>query len=142
MQDLSNLEAIKKLDPQNTLGSTELLVKQCQTAWHQVQELQLPDYSGQVKNIVFCGMGASVYGALVIKAVMGEKFPYPVETISDYHIPQYVNNETLVVLTSYSGTTEEVLSCAHEAKEKGAKMLILSKGGPLGEFAKQNTIPA
>src|SRR5947207_2656162 len=142
MQNLTNIEEIKNIDPRDTLGSTELLLKQCQAAWQQVNQLDIPNYSEQIKNIVFCGMGASVYGALVIKAILGEKFPYPVETISDYHIPQYVNNETLVVLTSYSGTTEEVLSCAREAKEKNAKMLVLTKGGPLAEFAKTNNIPA
>ena len=33
MQNLTDIEAIKKIDPQDTLGSTELLGKQCQTAW-------------------------------------------------------------------------------------------------------------
>src|SRR5947207_14439140 len=108
------MEEIKKAAPQNRLGSTELLAEQCKTAWQQVMQLNLPNYSGQIKNIVFCGMGASVYGALVIKALLGEKFPFPVETVSDYHIPEYVSNDSLIVLTSYSGTTEEVLSCAHE----------------------------
>src|SRR6185437_14921104 len=54
----------------------------------------------------------------------------------------YVGKNTLVVLTSYSGTTEEVLSCANEAKAKEAQMIILTKGGPLAEFAKDNNIPA
>lgn len=83
-----------------------------------------------------------MYGAMVTKALQGSNMPYPSEIVSDYFLPDYVNNTTLVVLASYSGTTEEVLSCAHDARSKGAKMLILTKGGPLAEFAKSNEIPS
>jgi glucose/mannose-6-phosphate isomerase len=142
MIDLNNIEEIKRLDPQDTIGSTEKLADQMEAAWHQVQNIEVPaDYSS-VSNIVFCGMGASIYGALVFKALAGENNKYPTEYVSDYHLPKFVNNNTLVVLTSYSGTTEEVLSCAHEALEMGAKMHILTKGGPLSEFAKEHNIPS
>lgn len=142
MQNLTDLEAIKKIDPQDTLGSTELLAEQLEGAWNQIQQLNIDSNLGQVNNIVFCGMGASIYGALVLKALLGQNMPYPCETISDYHLPKYVNSNTLVVLTSYSGTTEEVLSCAKEAKEKNAKIVVLTKGGQLAEFAVENKIPS
>lgn len=142
MQNLTDTEAIKKIDPQDTLGSTEQMIKQLKSAWDEVQALDLStDFSG-VKNIVFCGMGASVYGALVVKALQGPEMPYPVEIVSDYHLPAWVSNETLVVLTSYSGSTEEVLSCAQEAKAKNAYMLVLTKGGALAEFVHEHAVPA
>lgn len=142
MIDLNDLEAIRKIDPQNTLDSTEKLLEQLKAAWKEVQTINVPSNYGDIKNIVFSGMGASIYGALVIKALLGPKFPHPVEIISDYHLPEYVDSQTLVVLTSYSGTTEEVLSVAEEAKSRGAKMLVLTKGKALGEFATKNNIPA
>ncbi len=142
MIDLTNIDAIKKLDPRDTLGSTELLAKQCQEAWKQVNLINVPNDYKQIANIVCCGMGASIYGALVTRALVGPEMKYPFELVSDYHLPKYVNEKTLVILTSYSGTTEEVLSCAKEAKEKNAKMLVLTKGGDLAEFAKTNNIPA
>lgn len=142
MIDLNNKEEIKKIDPQDTLASTDLLPKQLVAAWEQVNSLSIPQDYSQIKNIVFCGMGASIYGALVAKALLGPKFPFPSELVSDYHLPDYVSENTLVVLTSYSGSTEEVLSCAEEAKNKGTKMLVLTKGGKLGDFAKENNIPS
>lgn len=142
MFDLNDIDEIKKLDPQNTLGSTEGLIKQCEAAWNEVTTLDLPAHLGEIKNVVFCGMGASIYGALVLKAVMGRDLPFPIELVSDYFLPDYVGKHTLVVLTSYSGTTEEVLSCAEDAKAKEAKMVVLTKGGPLAEFAKDNNVPA
>lgn len=141
MNNLTNTNAIRTIDPQDTLGSTELMVQQLEAAWKDIQNLHTTNI-GKVTNIIFCGMGASIYGALVVKALLGSKFPYPTEIISDYHLPDYVDSSTLVVLTSYSGTTEEVLSCAQEAKEKSAKMIVLTKGGELATFAKDNNIPA
>ncbi len=142
MKDLANREAIKKIDPQNTYDSTLMLSKQLSTAWAQVTDIQIPQEYSKVNNIVFCGMGASIYGALVTKALFGGSIKYPIEIVSDYHLPPYVDDTSLVVLTSYSGTTEEVLSCAQEAKDKNAKMLVLTKGGGLSEFAKTNKVPS
>lgn len=142
MQNVNDIEAIKKIDPQDTYASTDMLVQQCKAAWNEVMTLDINFDASNIKNIVFCGMGASIYGALVTKALLGLEMQYPSEIISDYHLPADVTKDTLVVLTSYSGTTEEVLSCAEEAKAKGAKMLVLTRGGQLAEFAKQNNIPA
>lgn len=142
MLDLNDKDKIKEVDPRDCLGSTEQLLKQCETAWNEVTALDLPHHLNDIKNIVFCGMGASIYGAQVLKALQGPEMPFPTEIVSDYFLPSYVNSQTLVVLTSYSGTTEEVLSCAEEAKTKNAKMIVLTKGGKLEEFAKKNELPA
>lgn len=142
MNNFNDLGAIKKIDPQDTLGSTDLAVKQFEEAWKEVQALLITENYSTVKAVVFCGMGASIYGALVVKALEGANFSYPTEIVTDYHLPAYVDENTLVVLTSYSGSTEEVLSCAQEAKEMGAKMVILTKGGKLADFATDNEIPA
>lgn len=142
MLNLNDTDRIKAIDPQDTLGSTELFLKQCETAWNEVTALDLPTHLGEIKNIVFCGMGASSYGALVLKALQGPEMPLPTEVVKEYSLPNYVNENTLVVLTSYSGTTEEVLSCAQDAKARGAKMIALTKGSKLAEFAKENNVPA
>jgi glucose/mannose-6-phosphate isomerase len=143
MKDFSDLDAIRKIDPQDTLGSTELAVKQCQAAWDEVHTIELPEEGiGEIENIVCCGMGASIYGGLVLKSLLGRSTTRPIDIVSDYHIPAYVNDKTLVILTSYSGTTEETVSCMHEAKAVGAKMLIITKGGVMADFAKTNSIPS
>lgn len=141
MIDLSDKEALQKLDPLDTVGTTEGIIKQCEAAWQEVTSLSVPKLEN-IQNIVFCGMGASIYGALALKALLGRNIPLPMEVISDYFLPDYVGPNTLVVLTSYSGTTEEVLACAEDAKAKEAKMVVVTKGGGLAEFAKDNNLPA
>lgn len=142
MQNVTNLDAIKKIDPQDSYRSTEMMVEQLKAAWDQVNALEVNIDDTKVNNIIFCGMGASIYGALVIKALLGHELSYPTEVITDYHLPAYAGSSSLVVLTSYSGSTEEVLSCADEALAKGAQMIVLTKGGKLAEFAKDNNVPA
>ncbi len=141
MLDLNDTEKIKKLDPVDTVGTIEKLLDQCEAAWDQVNKLDVPKIEN-IKKVVFCGMGASGYGFYVLKSILGTEIQFPTEVIQDYYLPDYVDDNTLVVLTSYSGTTEEVLSCAEEAKAKKAKMIVLTKGGPLAEFAKDNNVPA
>ncbi|HSD98396.1 MAG TPA: SIS domain-containing protein [Patescibacteria group bacterium] len=142
MIDLTSLDEIVKIDPANTYKTTSLANEQAKTAWQQVQDLDIQPLKEKITSVVFCGMGASIYGALVLKALKGETLPFPIEVVSDYHIPAYCDKHTLVVLTSYSGTTEEVLSCAKEAKAKKTQILVLTKGGPLADFARENKIPA
>ena len=124
MIDLSNLDDIRKIDPQNTLASTEQMPQQFASAWEEVNKIEVSKNYREINKIVFCGMGASIYGALVFKALDGREMPFPSEVVSDYFLPDWVDQNTLVVLTSYSGTTEEVLSCAEDAKSKNAKISV------------------
>lgn len=142
MNTFDDLTKIKEIDPQDTLSSTENLIIQCQTAWEDVEKLTIQSLQFKPTSIVFCGMGASIYGGLVIKSLMVQNSPCPFEIVSDYTVPEYVNSQTLVVLTSYSGSTEETLSAAKQAQSQGAKMVIITKGGALAEFAKEHSIPS
>lgn len=141
MINLEDKELIASLDPKNTLGSTEQLIKQCEHAYKEVFEVSLKTLENfSPENIVFCGMGASMYGAIVLKSLLGRDLPVPIEIISDYHLPSYVSDKSLVVLTSYSGTTEETVSCGKDALAQGAKIIVISKGGTLEEMANEHDL--
>lgn len=142
MIDLTNLEEIKKLDPKDVYGSTGLLADQCTQVWLDAQKIKFPDDYKAVKNIVICGMGGSAYGAHVALSLYGNSLPVPLYLVSNYYLPEFVNQDSLVILTSYSGSTEETLSCAQEALEKKAKIIGLTSGGKLGHFLRQNNFPS
>lgn len=142
MNTFDDKELIKKIDPQDTYASTEQLITQCETAWNEVEEMNLTPLDFKPKQIVFCGMGASIYGGLVLKSLLLQNLPCPFDIVSDYTIPQFVNSDTLVVLTSYSGNTEETLAASKQAVAQGAKMVVVTKGGKLAEFAKSHNLPS
>ena len=140
MIDLNDKQAIAVIDKKDTYSSISHLASQCRQAWDDTQQLNFPQEFKDAKNIVLCGMGGSAYAAHFIKALFGNQLAVPFELVNGYTLPAYVNSDTLVLLSSYSGTTEEVISCAHQAKEKGVKITGVCNGAQLGEFFKANNL--
>lgn len=123
------------------LQTLKLFTKQCRQAWEETQKLELPNYGG-LKNICVCSMGASSFGYQVIKSLFPEDLRVPVLLNSDYNLPGFLNQDSLVFFSSYSGTTEEVISCFQEANKRKLKMLgITQENSPLGSFFTKNQKP-
>lgn len=145
MNNLDDITQINLLDKKNALDSIRQLPSQCQQAWQESFAIDFPkNYIKDIRNIVVSGMGGSTYGVRVIKSLYdGAEFTkIPIELVNNYWLPGYVNNNSLVILSSYSGNTEETLSCATEAKQKGAKVIGLTSGGELADFLKTNVYPS
>jgi len=95
----------------------------------------------EYNNILICGMGGSAIGGDLLKTLLEyDNFKLPIFINRSYNIPKWVNNKTLVVLSSYSGNTEETLSCYYECNKKNIKPLILSSDGVLLDEAKKNNL--
>ena len=139
---LDSRDEIKKLDLSNVLGSVEKLPDQIEDAWSATKQIKVPPAYKQVKQIVVSGMGGSALGAKVIRTLYKSSLKVPFEVINHYELPAYVGSDTLVVLSSYSGTTEETLASAEDAKKRGAKLAVICAGGKLAEFAKKEECPA
>jgi glucose/mannose-6-phosphate isomerase len=138
---LDSREKIKELDKSNLLASVEALPDQILDAIVQTKDIAVPDTYKTIKNVVVSGMGGSVLGAYVIKALFKESLSVPFEIVSHYQLPAYVGADTLLLLSSYSGTTEETLATAKEAQARGTKVMVITSGGPLAELATTNNWP-
>lgn len=134
---LDSREAIGALDTSNMLGSVEALHKQLTHAWEDTEKLNF-NKTAEIKELVLAGMGGSALGADVIKHLYKEELKVPFDIIRDYTLPAYVGPETLVILASYSGTTEEVLAAAEEAIAKKAQIMVIAAGGKLIELAQEH----
>lgn len=86
-------------------------------------------------NILLCGLGGSGISGRIAKNFFYGSCTLPIEVVSDYNLPAYTGKRTLVILGSYSGTTEETLSMYDEAKAKGSTIISISTGGELAEKA-------
>lgn len=140
MIDLNDKAAITVLDPKNVYGSTELFVAQCQQIFADVQKLSFPKID--IDHIIVCGMGGSAYGAYVAQSLFKSELTVPIFVNNDYKHPAFATKQSLIVLSSYSGDTEEVLVCANEAKEKDFQIIGVTTGGKLAEFLQTNKIPS
>ncbi len=137
---LESREKMAKIDQGNALGSVEALADQIRQSWQETQELEIKGIKN-FSNIVVAGMGGSALGPDVIKHLFKNELTIPFEVVNAYTLPAYVNHQTLVVLSSYSGTTEEVLAMAKEAQNKNAQIIAITAGGKLAKLAKKNNWP-
>ncbi len=139
---LDDISKIKQLDSKNMLGSLELLGKQVENVWQEAKAVKLPASYKKVKNIIVLGMGGSALGSHIVQALYKNHLTIPVEVVGYYKVPASLNKNTLVIVSSYSGTTEEVVAASKEALKKKAKILVLTSGGELALWAKKNKLPA
>jgi glucose/mannose-6-phosphate isomerase len=61
--------------------------------------------------------------------------------VRGYELPQWAGPETLVVVVSYSGETEEALACAGQARTRGCAPVCVSSGGSLAAYAEAEGLP-
>lgn len=135
-------QLIKKLDKSNLLGSIELLGRQCEQTWKEIKKIKIPANYRRAENIVISGMGGSALGGHIIQSVFSGELKIPIEVVRDYTLPAYVGPKTLLILSSYSGNTEETLMAAKEGQKRKAKILGLATGGALATFLRRNNCPA
>ncbi|MEK7139309.1 MAG: SIS domain-containing protein [Patescibacteria group bacterium] len=129
------------LDRSGVHRSIALLAKQGQQAWTEGQRITLPASYRTVTNVVICGMGGSGLGAHAIQFLFWDKLKLPYTVMNGYAVPGSVNKNTLFVGISYSGTTEEVLAATAMARRRGAKVVVIASGGPLGAMIDAQTVP-
>lgn len=139
---LDDIKTYKKYDKQQITSCNERLPEQVTLAWEEASLIKAPAAYKNVSQIVFVGMGGSALGAQLIENVFCKELKVPLEIIRGYTLPHYVNRNSLVILSSFSGSTEEVLYAAQEAAKRGAKLFVITAGGKLAAFAKRKKIPA
>jgi len=83
------------------------------------------------KNLVFCGMGDSSTVGLVIKDIYYESIKVPFKLSQGYKLPPNTNDNSLVIICSYTGNTEETIACLKEAGRRRCTVVGISSGGAL-----------
>ncbi len=138
---LDDIESIKEIDSGRYHTYIAEIPSQCETAYKQMAEIEIPENYKNPQNVVICGMGGSAIGADLARTFLPNDINAPISVHRDYELPAYVNSNTLVVCSSFSGETEEVLSSFYDALAKKAKIFVIVGGGTLVELAKANNIP-
>ena len=132
---------INKYDTKDVLGSVDLLAEQCRHAWEDMKKVKLPKEYKKIDKIVLFGMGGSALGIDVAKALYGNEIKVPIEIVNDYAVPNYVNKNTLAILSSYSGSTEETVMAAKKLEKITKKIFVITTGKNLLSLAKRKKYP-
>ena len=128
---VSPLRAASKLDSLGIFESIQALPDQCAQVISEVSQQSIPASCSLVSNIVISGMGGSALGGRVIASLERQTLKIPIVVSTEYHLPNFANEKTLVVISSYSGETEETLSALAEARSRGCQIFVLTTGNSL-----------
>lgn len=137
---LDDLTKIKMTDEENMLSLCVRFPMHYEKAI-KIAEKVAVNYQ-KPKNIVVVGMGGSAISGEYLKDWIWDTARMPIEVCREYTLPAYANEETLAFIISYSGETEETLSCFCEALKRKCMIFSVSSNGSLLKFAKKMDIPA
>ena len=106
------------------------------------QCLNWPKAYRKFDQVLVAGVGGSAISGDILRALSltRSRIPFYVHR-AGRKFPAFAGPRTLVVLSSYSGNTEEIIESYQEARRAKAKILIVSTGGKLGRFSKAQRIP-
>ena len=128
-----------RLDPENMFDSIWDFPENLDEALRLSETIQLMHNYEHINSIIISGMGGSAIGGDVISVLGKDHLKIPFTVCRGYSLPNWVNKNTLVICSSYSGNTEETLSVLDDAIEKNAMLCGITTGGKIAKKLKQLT---
>lgn len=134
---LDDKNVLTKRDSEHTLDSSAIQYEQT------TMDIDIihPGHDGrEINRVIAVGMGGSALAPEFIKTWLDSELTVPYEIVKSYAFPASVNEHTLVIASSCSGNTEEVLAALDLARQKGAQIAVVAGGGSLVEVAERDSI--
>ena len=142
MVNLDSSESYQQPGVARMLSYLHEFPEQARLAWERAILFDLPKSYIGVKKVVVLGMGASAIGGEMARSLALTEGRVPVLVHQDYGLPSFVDEDTLLIASSYSGNTEETVSAFTAAIRSPARKIAITTGGRLGGLARQAGIPS
>lgn len=131
---------VKKYDPENQFQVLKNSFQQIEYAWNNKFDLSRIETS-KIENIVITGLGGSAIAADLLRNFLNNELTIPLQVNRGYSLPKFVNENSLVITSSYSGNTEETIFAFNDAVKKKAQIIAVTTGGEIENLATKNNIP-
>lgn len=92
------------------------------------------------RALIWAGMGGSAIGGDYCAALASDSAPFPILVHRGGPLPEWVGERDRIVLVSFSGNTAETLDTAEQALSRKCGIDVLTSGGKLADWAKENNI--
>ena len=131
---------IKKIDTQDMQSQISSLYLQIEDSVSIAKaffanDTRYCDIADNYNNILIIGMGGSAIGADFAARFSESKSKIPIHILRNYQTPNWVDKKTFVIVSSYSGNTEETLNAYSDCLDIGCNSMAISTGGKLAEIA-------
>ena len=131
-----NLEELEKIDSKKMFKVYDTWPNIAKESYE--QQFSKPEFD-DIDHIVFAGMGGSGTVGDTFSSILS-KNDIHTSVVKGYLLPKTVDENTLVVVTSVSGNTQEPLLILENSKNSKAKFIVFSSGGMIKEYALKNKI--
>lgn len=136
------------LDDQNVIiqrdrqGALDVVAALYRQAGFEVELSDAEHDDRTIKNIVVMGMGGSALAADIARVLLEGDLNVPLDVVKDYNLPKYVGHNTLVIISSHSGNTEESVACLWQAinHHNGPQIAATATGGEVAQIAAEHNI--
>lgn len=133
---------LERFDPAGMLATVEASGDQWASALANAAEVDDPRFA-RVRSVIVCGMGGSGIAADVAQLVaFHHGTGIPVVPVKGYTLPAWIGPQTLFIAVSYSGETEETLTCLEQARQARCQIAVVTSGGKLGRLADERGYPS
>ena len=99
----------------------------------------LPSAEG-IDAVVVCGMGGSGVAGDVLRSAFSDQTRVPIVVVKGYSLPAFCGHNSLVIVVSYSGNTEETVAAYTEAVARECRVVAVSAGGELAALSEADEI--
>jgi glucose/mannose-6-phosphate isomerase len=138
VEKLDDTRFVSRLDLSNMLRLISELPDQCKKAYEIGNNIDSSKSDSKIGNIVFAGLGGSAIGADIVRIYLQNESKVPIVVCRNYTLPDFVDKNTLLFCSSYSGNTEETLSSFEDGLERGADIITMGSGGRLKDLSIKN----
>ncbi len=104
------------------------------------ERANIRSHSFPISHVVMVGMGGSGVGSNFVTDIIFDECKCATSLVKGYKLPVYVNEHSLVIISSYSGNTEETISAMQQALKTNAKIVCVTSGGKICDLAKSSGV--
>lgn len=132
---------VEKIDQQDLIGAIDAQPNQLRQNYADTMRDDITAIDGElVKNIVFVGMGGSALAGDICANWLNSRILLPFKVIRSNQLPGFVDKNTLVIISSYSGNTAETLRAFELAQKNNCQVIAIGGGGTLEKKCKAKKI--
>lgn len=135
------LDEIRTLDPSGMYERIRTFPAQVREAVAIGSAVPLKVPRGRTANIVLCGLGGSAIAGDILRSYLSGDLRIPFLVNRHYALPRFIDASSLVIVSSYSGNTEETNTAHREALRRRARILCITSGGTTAALAARHRSP-
>lgn len=132
------LEQINAVDISNMRGRIAAFPEQVQEAIRIGNAATISMKTRGIRQIMVSGLGGSAIGGDLLRSYLAPELAIPFLVNRHYTLPRFVGPTTLLIVSSYSGNTEETISAHREALKRRTPVLCITSGGKTASLARRH----